>query len=198
MFRLCIVLALPAIAFGIVDHVGCQESACNSTECLDGYTLVAQNGRTSCQKSCTGTTDACFAQIKAFVDATASNSGSGFGWVSSENGTNRVVGYQNCSAQCNTKTYTVQELTAFRNLGMETYSSAYPTPSRRRSESHSTQHQVLTNVAASDDDDDTDVVPIIIGVSAGVVGLVALFFVVRYYRKGKGTSSSFDIGMQLM
>jgi len=115
------------------------------------------------------------------VDAGSESDDSMFGWVQSESGEDRRIGYQNCDSACTVVTYTVEQMTTHRDNGLETYSSSYPRSSARRPAVHTTQHQDLT--ATSDDDDDTDYTPIIIGASLGGAALIAIVAGFIYYRR---------------
>ena len=185
-----IVLFLAVVPVSIVEQPGCDNSACGTANggCQPGWQHSSGQGG-NCQQNCDASVPECFEKINRVVDEASRQGKSLFGWVSIEHSnaqtsTTRIVGFQNCTADCALKTYTVAELEGYRNNGLETFSSAYPTPSRRRQASHSTFKQYLIDV--EDDDGDTDYVPIIVGVSVGTVVLIGLVAAVWYkYRPRK-------------
>jgi hypothetical protein len=183
-----ILLFLAVAPVSIVEQPGCDNSACASSndDCQPGWRYSSAEGG-NCQQNCDASVPECFEKINRVVDEASRQGKSLFGWVAIERNTQtstpRIVGFQNCSADCALKTYTVAELEQYRNSGLETFSSAYPTRSRRRQASHSTFKQYLVDV--EDDDDDTDYVPIIVGVSIGSVALIGLVATVWYIYRPK-------------
>jgi hypothetical protein len=197
-FWLLLVVARIAPGVAIVPHVGCDAAnhSCNTSaaKCTDGYNYVVLDGDGNCQKPCNYSMSVCYGLITEVVDNGASNNTNMFGWVSSETGTgkDRWIGYTECIANCTLKTYSVLELQAYQNSGMETYGSSYnpavPDHTRGRRQGVSslaifrTQHQIFNPI---DDLTNYNYTPVIVGVSVGVGLVVVAFLALLYYKVAK-------------